>query len=81
MSGSGKDVSGVVGISRDGVGAGTFPDSTGTPRDDIGAVGAVSTCGTWSGPEHHNSWGSQLPVELGQGQSAIAVGAVKYPWN
>ena len=27
MSGSGKDVSGMVGISRDEVGAGTFPDS------------------------------------------------------
>ena len=27
MSGSGKDVSGVVGISWDGVGAGTFPDT------------------------------------------------------
>ena len=27
MSGSGKDVSGVVGISRDEVGAGTFPDN------------------------------------------------------
>ena len=26
MLGSGKDVSGVVGISRDEVGAGTFPD-------------------------------------------------------
>ena len=26
MSGSGKDVLGVVGISRDEVGAGTFPD-------------------------------------------------------
>ena len=28
MSGSGKDVSGVVGISRDEVGAGTFPDKS-----------------------------------------------------
>ena len=28
MSGSGKDVSGVVGISQDEVGAGTFPDTT-----------------------------------------------------
>ena len=27
MLGSGKDVSGVVGISRDEVGAGTFPDN------------------------------------------------------
>ena len=27
MSGSGKDVSGMVGISQDEVGAGTFPDS------------------------------------------------------
>ena len=30
-----------------------------------------------SGPERHNSRGSQLPVELGQGQSAIAVRAVR----
>ena len=27
MSGSGKDVLGMVGISQDGVGAGTFPDT------------------------------------------------------
>ena len=27
MSGSGKDLSGMVRISQDGVGAGTFPDS------------------------------------------------------
>ena len=31
MSGSGKDVSGVVGISQDEVGAGTFPDINLTP--------------------------------------------------
>ena len=53
MSGSGKGVSGVVGISRNGSGAGTFPDTLAGPEREqwhhviLEELAAIKDAGTW----------------------------------
>ena len=52
MSGSGKDVSGMVGISQDEVGAGTFPDSWDLPVGFVG-IGLEKSVGVMV---HDSQW-------------------------